>query len=311
MKKINPKDIDDDLFMYFEQHGEYPTEWEQVTFFDDETDLAVVSVNGIYGVVNRNGEVVIPIIYDDAMGHFSDGLLAVKKGQKWGYVDAHHNIVIPFEYDNLYTYGSAVDAIFIYNGSPKGTADYFRNGTVLVRKNDKISIIDKQNKTVFPFIYKSINSTNCKYLCVSHDEQKYGLVDYKNTIILSFVYDNLTTIYNNENYFCFSEKADEQIENYDRENCELLTFKNNLLLKFGIIDNEGNIIVPAISYMDIRNFIDGKAMCFDYHKDEFFVYDSNKKESIYAPEDLQEDETETVRVNYIRNLMGMEPVFYK
>lgn len=180
----------------------------------------------------------------------------------------------------------------------------------MVRKNDKFGIIDKQNKTVFPFIYKIINSRNGKYLCVSHDKQKYGLVNYENKIILPFVYDDLTTIYNNENYFCFSEKTDEQIENYDRENRELLTFKDDSLLKFGIINDAGNIIVPAISYLNINNFIDGKAMCFDYHKNESFVYDSKTKESIYAPEDLQEDESETVRANYIRNLMGMEPVFH-
>ena len=64
MKKIEPKDIDDDLFCYYDETGELPTDWEQVTFFDEETDLAVVSVDGIYGAVNRNGETIIPIIYD-------------------------------------------------------------------------------------------------------------------------------------------------------------------------------------------------------------------------------------------------------
>ena len=97
MKKIEPKDIDDDLFCYYDETGELPTEWEQVTFFDEETDLAVVSVDGIYGAVNRNGETIIPIIYDYAMIRFSEGLLAVKKGNKWGYVDENHNIVIPSE----------------------------------------------------------------------------------------------------------------------------------------------------------------------------------------------------------------------
>ena len=76
---LHPKDVDDDLCMYFDSTGELPTEWEQVTFFDEETDLAVVSVDNIYGAVNRNGEAVIPIIYDAAMIRFSEGLLAVKK----------------------------------------------------------------------------------------------------------------------------------------------------------------------------------------------------------------------------------------
>ena len=49
-------------------------------------------------------------------------------------------------------------------------------------------------------------------------------------------------------------------------------------------------------------------MCFDYYKDECFVYDSVTKEIIYAPDYLLEDETECVMINFIRNLVGIGSV---
>lgn len=303
---LQPKYIDDDLFCYYEETGELPTEWEQVTFFDEETNLAVVSVEGIYGAVNRDGEAVIPIIYHCAM-LFSDGLLAVKKNDKWGYVDKNHTIIIPFEYENLRTYGSAIGAEYLFNGSFRGTAGNFRNGETIAKKNGNMGFINTKNEIIFPFIYKEIDSATDDYLCVSHDKLKYGLVNFKNDMILPLVYDHLS-ITDNDSFLCFGEKSDEIIANYDRENRQLLDFQDDQLLKFGIINLKGETIVPPISYSEIKIVNNGKAMCFDYHKDECFVYDFKTKENIYAPDDLLEDETECVRINFIRNLVGIGSV---
>lgn len=194
LRKLQPKDIDDDLFMHFDTTGEHPTDWEEVTFFDEETDLAVVSVDGIYGAVNRNGETVIPIIYDYAMVTFSEGLLAVKKENKWGYVDENHNVVIPFEYDNISDYQFEDGKFWMKNNSVLGTVDYFRGKKVFVCKDGKIGIINKQNEIVFPFIYRDISSYNGNYICVSHDKLKYGVVDFQNKTILPFIYDFLNSL---------------------------------------------------------------------------------------------------------------------
>ena len=306
MKKLQPKDIDDDLFMHFENTGEYPTDWEEVTFFDEETDLAVVSVDGIYGAVNKKGEAIIPIIYDYAMFRFTEGLLAVKINNKWGYVDANHKVVIPFEYDNISDYRFEDGKFWMKNNSVLGTTDYFRGNHVFVCKDDKVGIINKQNEIVFPFIYKNISSYNSNYLCVSHDELKYGVVDFNNKTILPFEYDFLNT---NGAFLNFAEISNIDSSNIDTS-VNFYKVKDGKLLLHGIMDFKGNIIVPAISSTEINNFIDGKAMCFDYEKQEFFIFDSNRNEIIYAPEDLQENENETTNVDFIRNLMGMEPVYY-
>lgn len=57
---------------------------------------ALAAPNGDRGVITCT-EVVAPQ-YEDA-GQFSEGLAAVKKGGKWGYIDEEGNVVIPFQYD--------------------------------------------------------------------------------------------------------------------------------------------------------------------------------------------------------------------
>lgn len=54
--------------------------------------------NGKYGYVDYHGNVVIPFVYEEVMG-FSEGLCAVKKEGKWGYINREGNVVIPFEYE--------------------------------------------------------------------------------------------------------------------------------------------------------------------------------------------------------------------
>lgn len=251
---LEPKDIDDDLFCYFENHGKPPKNWEQVAFFDEETDLAVVSVEGFYGAVNRKGEIVIPLEYDFAKSSFRYGFLIVKKGEKYG-------------------------------------------------------MIDKKNRIVIPFGYDEISCNNKNYIAVSKDNLLFGVINFENKEVLPFIYDDLKNIFD-DNFICFGKKSDDDFKIYFEK--ELWHyFKDDKLLKYGIINIIGEEIVPPISYMPIHNFINNKAMCFDFQKNEFFIYDVVTKKRIFAPKDLIENKEKTSKVNYIRNLLGIEPVIYK
>jgi hypothetical protein len=57
-----------------------------------------VSKNGKWGFVGENGEIIVPIEYDDIGWQFTDGLLAVAKDNKWGFVDESGELVIPIEF---------------------------------------------------------------------------------------------------------------------------------------------------------------------------------------------------------------------
>ena len=54
---------------------------------------AAVCENGKWGFVNSKGELEIEYLYDDAQS-FSNGFAAVRTGEKWGYVDEGGNLVI-------------------------------------------------------------------------------------------------------------------------------------------------------------------------------------------------------------------------
>ena len=59
--------------------------------------LSLVGKSDKHGFVDKNGKLVVPLIYDEAMT-FSEGMAAVKQDGKWGYLDSTGKIVIPLKY---------------------------------------------------------------------------------------------------------------------------------------------------------------------------------------------------------------------
>ena len=67
---------------------------------EKETEVYTVKKDGLYGVVNRKGETVVPFNYDDAYGNKYD-FIAVKKNGKWGAVSPSGKEIIPIKYSSL------------------------------------------------------------------------------------------------------------------------------------------------------------------------------------------------------------------
>ena len=61
--------------------------------------LVMVRQGDWRGFVRRNGDVVIPIAYEDAETFFSHDMVRVKLYGKWGYLDRKGDVVIPIIYD--------------------------------------------------------------------------------------------------------------------------------------------------------------------------------------------------------------------
>jgi hypothetical protein len=58
------------------------------------------SRNFIYGYIDRSGKEVIPFLFDGAE-EFSEGLAAVKLNGKWGFIDKEGNVVISYKYKSV------------------------------------------------------------------------------------------------------------------------------------------------------------------------------------------------------------------
>ncbi|MCL2816459.1 MAG: WG repeat-containing protein [Oscillospiraceae bacterium] len=100
-----------------------------------EGGCAAVQKGGKWGAVDGEGNVVIPFEYDevsslgegfmstkkgdtysdspiyDSANDFIEGLVAVQKGGKWGYIDETGEIIIPIEYDSVGRFNEGLSAV--------------------------------------------------------------------------------------------------------------------------------------------------------------------------------------------------------
>ena len=100
MKKIQPKDVDE-VFTFYRQENidKAPTEWEQVTLFDNQ-GYGIISVNGYFGAINRNGDIIIPLEYHNLIdfAELNSKLILAKKDELWGFINWKNEVIIPFDY---------------------------------------------------------------------------------------------------------------------------------------------------------------------------------------------------------------------
>ena len=54
---------------------------------DLSNGVSLVKKSGKYGFVNKDGKVVVPLVYDES-STMSEGYAPVRKGDVWGYVDS-------------------------------------------------------------------------------------------------------------------------------------------------------------------------------------------------------------------------------
>ncbi len=98
-----------------------------------------------YGYISRSLRLEIALLYDNAMD-FSDGMAAVKKGGKWGYINERGVTAIPFDFDSC----AVADAM------GKDCAFAFVNGLAPVCKDGYFGIINKNAETVVGFEFSTI-----------------------------------------------------------------------------------------------------------------------------------------------------------
>ena len=128
-----------------------PAKYDDVDCFID--GYAEVSVNNKRGVIDQNGKIIVPILYDQIINNwininllepyedfylpewhqndknwiFSDGLVCVELNNKYGYVNTNGDIAIPIQFED---------------------ARAFHEGLALVKQTDNYGFIDVKGKFV-------------------------------------------------------------------------------------------------------------------------------------------------------------------
>lgn len=164
--------------------------------------LSVVEKKGKRGFVDLSGNIVIPIIYNDAnsfsegvakvnkggktffinhkgeilfqvpktievLGDFSENLVVVKQNGKIGFMDKMGNIAIAFQYDN---------------------ASSFREGLAAVVNNHKQGFINSQGQIVIPIQYDEATKFFDGLASVRIGNH-WGVINQKGELVIPMIYD--------------------------------------------------------------------------------------------------------------------------
>lgn len=164
--------------------------------------LSVVDKKDKRGFVDLTGNIVVPIIYDDAysfsngvarvekdnqtffintkgemlfqvpndievISDFKEELLIVKQNHKLGYMNKSGKMVIPFQYQN---------------------ASDFREGFAVIVMNDKWGFINSQGKIVIPAQYDESTKFFDGLASVKVGD-KWGVINTKGELVIPMIYD--------------------------------------------------------------------------------------------------------------------------
>jgi hypothetical protein len=178
--------------------------------------LAMVKIGKYYGFIDTNGKVAIqPIFRQVRSMQFSCGLASVRdeKSGRWGYINRKGENVIDFKFDEAYL---------------------FEEQIAWVRDNygDMWYAMDTAGKRLF-----DLNVTYSwgykEGLCGVKMDNKYGIIDLKGNWVVEPVYDWIH-VYYGYGWISFFNQIDG-------------------VAKWGVLDRNGNEIVPANYLKTLRN----------------------------------------------------------
>ena len=194
---------------------------------------SIIDKDGKYGVINRKGEIIVPVEYDfifqygddsesdmftvemgdklvfyDTLGNqvlkpyydyeshnfFSEGLAVVSRNNKYGFINLNCKEVIKLQYDSAYSFSEGLAAVCL---------------------NGKWGFINKRNKVVIPFQYDDVN-TFYDGLAAVKLNGKYGFVNKEGKQVIDFKYDDI--IY--QSAFFYIQEL-EPIETVEKEYIEV------------------------------------------------------------------------------------------
>lgn len=252
-------------------------ELEEAIFYNN-LGYGTAHFNGYYGAINKDGEIVIPFEYSNLIDfdEKNELILACNNENFWGFINWKNETIIPFDY----SYAS----LFLENYDLSQ-----------VCKDGKYGYINRSNQEIIPLKYDLITRILFNKVGVCKGD-KWGIINMELQQIIHFKYDFAICIA--ENIYYVGKQVDEKVEDYDLYR-DLLKFKNGKLIKFGLIDEQENLLMDFESYITSDYFGNNKVLAFDFPKYENYLFDIISQEKIYAPVELDEDE----KIKYLKNLL--------
>lgn len=196
------------------------------TVFNGQTNEYGDPYMGKYGLINREGNLIMPLIYEK-IEYFNNDLVRIKQEGLWGYADSLGNIIIKCMYlfasdfmdEKAYVYKNNLFCTIDKEGNliekvDYGSKDENENGVKIIyvggmdaygyidsyAENCRFGLMNSDGKIILPVIYKYIEyyNENLYSICIekvskdgSSTERKYGFVDKKGKMLLKPKYNRV------------------------------------------------------------------------------------------------------------------------
>lgn len=150
-------------------------------FRTDNPAISFKNVKGKYGVVDRNGNIKIPFIYDEELQFDGKNYAIASRNNEKGVIDNQNKILIPFGKQFIYEIFDQFDE------KPKESPNYF-----IVKNENFAKIVNFDNKIILngyegiqPIFYD-----HSKFIVKKN--KRLGVVDINNKILAPMIYDEFT-----------------------------------------------------------------------------------------------------------------------
>ena len=210
---------------------------------------------GLWGYMNRSGELAIPDTYELAQG-FSEGLAAVKRHGRWGYIDREGTMVIEPQY---------------YSAAP------FSEGLAAVRIDGFESFIDKSGRPAFDETFSQVYSfVEGRAWVRDRNSRRWGYIDRTGKYAVPAIYgydyarnfpfnQGLAPVKLRGGNYIFIDPDGNQA--FDKIFAGAQGFRNDRALVFTgpdrkqvFIDIQGNEVVDLSDYGHVHDFRDSRAL---------------------------------------------------
>jgi hypothetical protein len=136
--------------------------------------FTVMNKNHNWGVIDDNGILLIPLIYQDLENFDGKIFTIAKKNNYYGIIDNKNKTIYPFDNQEI-----------IYVDESK---------TFIVKKNNKFGLIDTNGKVCLDIIYDNLFPSfldkNTKF--IANKNGKCGIIDKKGTVSIPFNYESIS-----------------------------------------------------------------------------------------------------------------------
>ena len=204
-------------------------EYDNIRGFEGK--LAPVAKQGKWGYIDKSGEEVIPLLYDDFYWFGDKSITKVVLQGKYGLIDYYGEIVLPIEYDHIYEdkmyYEIEKDNLkgaVLFSGEilmpPQYTFFYFTHGDFIAYYYDKQRLLSFAGQPLTPW-YDDIEPF-CEGLAKVKYKGKYGYINPHGKVVFPIAY--------------------QEANNFNEEGNTLVKYKD----KWGMIDTQGKTVLPFI-----------------------------------------------------------------